>query len=255
MFRLRFLHDDLLRLGLRVRVVRRGTTDYGTIVYQMQAPSTDSTEQLASQKDAPALRLVEGMMQAVAEKRYADITVADVVRHARVSKRTFYEHFSDKEACFLATYQAVSHDLLTRIARAAASEQVGAAQLEAATHAYFSRLAEHPEITRAFLSEIQAAGPSALAMRRRIHGRFADLLVQLAALARRSDPAIRPLTREMAMALVGGINELVLLHLDEAQPSSLTQLTKTTTELVGLVLIGTTAPASPKPHKAQKARR
>lgn len=219
----------------------------------MQAPSTDPTKQALSPEEGPALRLVEGMMAAVVEKRYADITIADIVRHARVSKRTFYEHFNDKEACFLATYQAVSHDLLNRIARAAASQRAGEAQLEAATHAYFSRLSEHPEITRTFLSEIHAAGPQAVAMRRKIHGRFADLLVKLAHVARQSDPQIRPLSREMSIALVGGINELVLLHLDEAEPKSLTQLSKTTTELVSLVLMGSNEPT--RPRKAPRRKR
>ena len=36
------------------------------------------------------------------------MTIADVVRVARVSKRTFYEHFADKEACFLALYAETS---------------------------------------------------------------------------------------------------------------------------------------------------
>ena len=41
-------------------------------------------------------RLLEGMAQAVAEKGYADTTIADIVREAGVSRRTFYEHFAGK---------------------------------------------------------------------------------------------------------------------------------------------------------------
>ena len=44
------------------------------------------------------------MAQVVAEKGYAATTVADVVERAGVSRRTFYEQFADKEACFLAAY-------------------------------------------------------------------------------------------------------------------------------------------------------
>ena len=58
---------------------------------------------------------------AIAEKGYATVTIADVVGHARVSKRTFYEHFADKEACFLALYSETSDELLDLIAEAAAS--------------------------------------------------------------------------------------------------------------------------------------
>src|SRR4029079_11859450 len=69
----------------------------------------------------PRARLIEGLAAALTEKGYADISVADIVQHARVSKRTFYQHFADKEACYLATYSALSEDVLGR--RAAAAER------------------------------------------------------------------------------------------------------------------------------------
>ena len=60
---------------------------------------------------------------AVADKGYPATTIADVVRHARVSKRTFYESYPDKEACFLATYATISAELMERVALAAADRQ------------------------------------------------------------------------------------------------------------------------------------
>ena len=62
----------------------------------------------------PPRRILGGMVAAVAERGYAATTITDVVRHARVSRRTFYEHFADKEACFLAAYDAVSDAMLAR---------------------------------------------------------------------------------------------------------------------------------------------
>ncbi len=47
-------------------------------------------------------RLLEGMARAVAAQGYADTTIADIVREAGVSRRTFYEHFSDKTDCLSA---------------------------------------------------------------------------------------------------------------------------------------------------------
>ena len=63
-------------------------------------------------------RLLEGMAAAIRETGYREATVADVVRHARTSRRTFYEHFPSKQACFI--------DLL-REANAAMIRQIGAA--------------------------------------------------------------------------------------------------------------------------------
>ena len=57
-------------------------------------------------------RLTGGLAAAIEEKGYAAVTIADVVARARVSKRTFYEHFADKEACFLALYSETSDELL-----------------------------------------------------------------------------------------------------------------------------------------------
>ena len=68
-------------------------------------------------------RLTAGLAAAIAEKGYAAVTIADVVRSARVSKRTFYEHFADKEACFLALYVETSDELLELIAATTASAE------------------------------------------------------------------------------------------------------------------------------------
>jgi AcrR family transcriptional regulator len=132
-----------------------------------------------------------------------------VVRHARVSRRTFYEHFPDKQACFLGLYSAASDAALDVIATAAAAEPAWEARIEAATRAYLEALARAPALTRTFLVEIQAAGPEALALRRDVHRRFAGQLRRL------SGEAGRPLPDDLALALVGGVNELLLQALEE----------------------------------------
>ncbi|HEV7687975.1 MAG TPA: helix-turn-helix domain-containing protein, partial [Acidimicrobiia bacterium] len=63
-------------------------------------------------------RLVDAMAQIVAEKGYPATTVADVVERAGVSRRTFYEQFADKEACFLAAYDVGLTVVLSRIREA-----------------------------------------------------------------------------------------------------------------------------------------
>ena len=54
-------------------------------------------EVLASQRG----RMIAAMAETVAAKGYAATTVADVVARAGVSRKTFYEHFADREECFL----------------------------------------------------------------------------------------------------------------------------------------------------------
>src|SRR3954462_7989346 len=69
-------------------------------------------------------RIVEGMIQAVAEKGYAATTVADVVRAGRVSRGTFYAQFASKEECFLEAYKYGIDVIVERI-RAAILAQDG----------------------------------------------------------------------------------------------------------------------------------
>ena len=63
-------------------------------------------------------RLLEGMAAAVRERGFRDSTVADVVRHARTSRRTFYAHFPDKQACFVALLQEANAAMVRQIAAA-----------------------------------------------------------------------------------------------------------------------------------------
>src|SRR4051812_49438896 len=111
-------------------------------------------------------RLVLGMVAAVAERGYAATTITDVVRHARVSRRTFYEHFADKEACFLAAYDAVSDTVLAGIAEAAQRGATFEERILASVRAYLEALAAEPAIARVFTVDILGAGPAALARRR-----------------------------------------------------------------------------------------
>ena len=66
-------------------------------------------------REAQRVRMLAAMVQAVAEKGYARVAVADVIERAGVSRKTFYEQFANKEDCFLAAYDATVDDLLATI--------------------------------------------------------------------------------------------------------------------------------------------
>src|SRR4249919_3767536 len=52
-------------------------------------------------------RTLKAMIEAVAERGYGETRVVDVIERAGLSRKTFYELFGDKEACFLAAYDHV----------------------------------------------------------------------------------------------------------------------------------------------------
>jgi AcrR family transcriptional regulator len=181
------------------------------------------------------LRLLEGMAAAVNEKGYAATTIADVARHARVSKRTFYEHFADREACFLACYAHGGELALDAVVAAAGRGGPWPERVRAATRAYLAILGARPALSRTLLVEVNGAGPRALALRRTVLERFAGLLCELVDAGRRDHPRLPELTPAMSTALVGGINELVLSTL-ERDAGRLDQLEETIVGFVEAVL-------------------
>lgn len=158
-----------------------------------------------------------GMVAAVEEKGYANTTVADIARAARISRRTLYEHFADKQACFLAAYSMTADELITAVVSGARAEPSGVARLRAASIAYLGYLAATPEVSRSFLMEINAVGQIGLELRSQVHQRFAAMMADLVAESLGETGNVLPDGRvarsfdtNMALALVGAINELVI---------------------------------------------
>src|SRR5204862_4864549 len=69
-------------------------------------------------------RVLDGLAASIGERGYRDTTVADIVRHARTSKRTFYEQFASKEECLIELLRRNNEDLIAGI-RAAVDPEAG----------------------------------------------------------------------------------------------------------------------------------
>jgi AcrR family transcriptional regulator len=179
----------------------------------------------------PRSRLLEGMAHAVAAKGYADTTIADIVREAGVSRRTFYEHFAGKAECLVALYEAASHDALQVLRDAFVPQRGWEEQVERALAAYLACMAANPVLMRTLFIEILGLGAAGLAARRRVHQ---EIVRYMLGLVNRGAPAL-PVTPELAMAVVGGIHELVLQAIEDGKVTELPELTATATALVKAV--------------------
>jgi AcrR family transcriptional regulator len=185
-------------------------------------------------------QLLQGMARCVSEKGYGATTIADVVREARVSKSTFYAHFADKEACYVALYSAAVNNVLD--AMRAADEAAAAqglpwrAHLDAVNRAYLESLAGGGELTRSLLIEVQTAGSAALAMRRDVLDRYVVLMGDVAARLRDGAPDLRALTPGLVLGAVGGINEIVMRTIETGPVSAITQLDGVAGDLWAAVL-------------------
>jgi AcrR family transcriptional regulator len=180
---------------------------------------------LASQRG----RMLGAMADAVADKGYAATTVAHVVARAGVSRKTFYEHFRDKEECFLAAFDTGVDLLLAAIvaAQPAGSESSWIALMRARVRAYLDTLASNPAFARTFLIEVFAAGPRALERRADVLRRFARLFRDLHEEARRQFPELPSVPEPIYVAAVGAINELVSDFAREGRTAELPELEDT----------------------------
>jgi AcrR family transcriptional regulator len=167
------------------------------------------TEVSASQRG----RLLVAMADVVAERGYAPTTVADVIKAAGVSRRTFYEHFADKEACFLAAYQYGVEVLGEQLRERFEQGQGWRERVEAVLDTFLVALASEPGFARAFLIEIWAAGPAAYELHVEIIEQFHALLRAVHEQARAEQPGVVPVSDTVIAAVAGGIARVATLEL------------------------------------------
>lgn len=104
-------------------------------------------------------RLIAGLAEAVAEHGYAGTTIAHITKHAAVSRRTFYEHFSSKDECFVAAYDTVMSELNRRVGEAFEREDEWPLAVRAGIAAMLEFLAAEPHLARLSMVEALVAGP------------------------------------------------------------------------------------------------
>jgi AcrR family transcriptional regulator len=185
-------------------------------------------------------RLLAGMDAAIRQKGLESATISDVVQHAHVSKRTFYEHFTDKESCFLALFALTSDRIVDAIVSDLGPELPWEERLRACIDAYLAGLAVNPSLTTSFLLEVRSAGPRALTLRRAVINRLVDVLLGLCQDARGQDPALNRVDRETVTAVVGGLNELMLAAVEEQRVHRLAEIGETGVQMLRAAL---TAPS------------
>src|SRR5262249_29884834 len=162
-------------------------------------------EALIAEPDPFRLRLLDGLATSIAEQGYRASTVADIVRHARTSKRTFYDQFTSKEECFLELLRTDIEKLGEKIAAAVDPEADGPRQIRQAVEAYVGHMEAHPAITLSLIRELPSLGDVARPLQRRGVQLLSDLLIDLSASPGFRRAKLPPLTAPLAGILLGGL--------------------------------------------------
>lgn len=178
------------------------------------------TAEVADQEPANAFRrrLLDGLAASIEERGYRDTTVADIVRHARTSKRTFYDHFPTKEECFFELLTANNEDLVATLRDAVDPAAPWNEQVRQAVTAYVRTIEETPAITLSWIRELPALGEAARPLMRQGSGRLAAAIVELSAGPGFRQSGLAPLAPTAAVILVGGLRELTAQTVEDGGP-------------------------------------
>jgi AcrR family transcriptional regulator len=170
-------------------------------------------------------RLLNGVVEAVAENGYELTTIASIVAAARISRRTFYEYFESKEDCFLAAYAMVDAYVRDSMLTAPGASEPWPDRIRARLAALLDALSRDSAVARFYLVEPLAAGGEVAA-------RYRDAM-QLLAETLRPDP--EPPGHDIEVrdqALIGGVATLIVRRLNAGAADRLPELLPDLTELV-----------------------
>ena len=164
-------------------------------------------------------RIITALVDTVAEKGYKGTTVADVTEAAGVSRRTFYEHFSGKEECFLTAYEMIATHIRNSMLAAADVFEEWPLKVRAALATMIRFLSGEPELARVYAIEAVAAGGEISSRHRESLGGLIEILR-----AGRPDHGGHPLPEVTEETLVGGLVSLIVREITAGRTERLDEL-------------------------------
>lgn len=186
-----------------------------------------SREEVATNQRDRILRALESVMS---EKGYLDTSVADVIKVAGVSRQTFYEQFSCKRDCFVASFERRQRSLIDWLEMGS----TGASPLERFSgmlRNYLTVMSIDPGLSRLYLIGVYAAGPEAIARRFEMQQMFVDAMASVLDVSTEEG-------RFTCQALVATISTMVTQALGADDPQAVLDLHEPLTRLTERLLVG-----------------
>jgi AcrR family transcriptional regulator len=204
------MYHDSARLAVPSLPHRRDTltTVTTTRVLNARSPAAGAPAEFRQ-------RLLEGMAAAIRECGFRDSTVADIVRHARTSRRTFYEHFASKQACFVALLREVNTELIRHIAATVDPHAPWDEQVRQAIEAWIAASQSDSPITLSWIRELPSLGEDARHLQRESVEAFVVLIQRLAGTPELRAAGVTPPSRQLTIMLIGGLRELLAATVED----------------------------------------
>jgi len=170
-------------------------------------------------------RLLNGVVEAVAEHGYNEATIGRISGAAKVSRRTFYEYFTDKDDCFLAAYDVIDDHIRATTLGAPGASEPWPDRVRTRLGALLVALAQDPAVASFYLVEPLSAGG-------KIAARYRDAMQLLAYTLRPDSPPCEADMEVRDQALIGGVTTLIVRRLNSGGATRLPELLPDLVELV-----------------------
>lgn len=168
-----------------------------------------------AEKGAFRQRLLDALEASIADDGYAKTTVADIVRRARTSRRTFYEHFESREACFVVLLSDANAGQISQIARAVDASAPWQKQVRQAVEAWIASGEARPALMLSWIRDVHALGAGARGLQREAMENFIEMVAALGDTAEFRAAGVGPLSRHRIIMLLGGLRELTAITVEE----------------------------------------
>jgi len=153
-------------------------------------------------------RLLDGLAASINERGYRDTTVADIVRHAQTSRRSFYAEFSSRDDCFVGLLEVMNARMQAAIEASVTPSADWRVQVRQAVTAYVDTVASQPAITVSWIRELPALGDAGRVLQREAMTSFTSMLLRLVDNDAFRSAGTRKLTPGLALLLLGGLREV-----------------------------------------------
>ncbi len=160
-------------------------------------------------------RLLDGLAASITEDGFRDTTVAGIVRRARTSRRTFYEHFSSREECLIALLADANRAMIQEISEAVDPSAPWREQVRQAIETWIACAESEPAITLSWIRDVPALGVAARDLQRDAMEGFIAMTQRLTDTAALRAAGISPPSRQTAIILLGGLRELIATTVED----------------------------------------
>jgi AcrR family transcriptional regulator len=195
-------------------------------------------------------RILAAMFDVVTERGVASVTVADVVERSGISRRTFYETFSDREECFLAAFEDALAFISQRVLPAYMAPSKWLERIRAGLVALLDYFEEEPVVGRLLIVESLSAGAMTLERRSEVLAKVAAAIDE-----GRSQSASASLPELTAEGLVGGALALVHARMVRPDGEPLLGLANQLMSMIALPYLGTAAARKEMERPVQSSAR